>query len=125
MNIEHKPGVLCVIIGGNTPRGRSRCGQVVELVKLMYPGDTYRTGEVTGLQFNDTTPGWLVKGSFEDRPELYENNKPFAFYSQEYLLPIKDPDQDFVEDRKYKVVVTVNGVPVESYAPDEDNRLCI
>lgn len=117
MNIEHKPGVLCVIIGAKTDHGRKQIGKVVTLVKYMYFDERYRfaDGHVARLIGKEA---WLVAGDVS----CVEGQKGYAFYTQQHLMPIKDPDQDFVEDQKYKVVVTVNGHEIDSYAGDV--KLC-
>ncbi len=121
MNIEHKPGVLCLIIGARTEHGRKHIGKTVTLVKHLSENEF---GEHLGERFRCATgygDYWIVVGDVQSL-----NGRPgVAAIAQSHLMPIKDPDQDFVEDHKYKVVVTVNGVPVESYAPDEETRLCI
>lgn len=123
MNIEHKPGVLCLIISGITPKGKSNVGKTVELVKYLEPDHVHMVSDNSGLRNGDECAAWLVKGY--DIGEPGHPDHEYGLYGQSALLPIKDPDQDFVEDRKYKVVVTIDGVPVESYAPDEEIRLCI
>lgn len=127
--MKHAPGVLCIITGGNTPRGRERIGQTVELVKLMHKGEIYQTDPTSGMQYlgalsGGSIPGWLVKGKHVCSEDYYEANRDYCFYQQKYLMPISDPNQDSeFKNETYKVELTVSGQKIEGYAPDVGIRL--
>lgn len=104
MSIEHKPGVMCVVIGGLTDHGRKAIGQTVTLVRFMRFGEThvFEDGRGTCLLSN---AGWLVVG---DGVSCIEGDEGYAFYKQEHLMPIQDPDQPFKDVRKTVLHITVD-----------------
>ena len=97
MNIEHKPGVLCLIIRGVTEKGKANIGKIVELIQHLDPGDEYMISEFVGLRNADNKRAWLVKGDNLSEPS--DPNKSYGLYTQSALLPIQDPDQDFIEQK--------------------------
>lgn len=121
MNIEHKPGVICVVIGAMTEQGRRHIGKQVELVKTVMPQEEITFSKNQVIIFTGEKEGWLVKGKIVSSMAGING---FAFFQQRHLMPIKDPDQDFVEDQKYKLIATLDGKEIAQYARmvDYENR---
>lgn len=113
MNIEHKPGVVCVVIGAMTVEGRRHIGKEVELVQTVMPQEEIELPGNRVVIFTGERQGWLVKG---DIISSMAGLVGYAFFQQKHLLPIKDPDQDFVEDHQFKTLDSLVGKEVEKYA---------
>lgn len=104
MNIKHKPGVLCVVIGSMTVQGRRHIGKQVELVKTVMPGEETILPEGDIIIFTGERQAWLVKG---DIVSHMAKIKGYAFFQQRHLLPIKDPGQDFKDEHQHQLHITV------------------
>lgn len=105
MSIEHKPGVICVVIGSMTEQGRRHIGKQVELVKTVMPEEeiTFPKGEQ--VVYTGTRQSWLVKGNIVSSMAKVDG---YAFFQQRHLMPIQDPDQPFKDVRKTVLHITVD-----------------
>ncbi len=95
MNIEHKPGVLCVIVGARTEGGRKHIGKTVTLVKHLHEREVGRHLGATFMGVFGYQNYWIVVGDIESP----SGDKGVAAYAQCHLMPIKDPGQDFFEQK--------------------------
>lgn len=105
MSIEHRPGVICVVIGSMTEQGRRHIGKQVELVKTVMPEEEVSFPDGDRVTFAGKRQGWLVKGNIVSSMARV---KGYAFFQQRHLMPIQDPDQPFKDVRKTVLHITVD-----------------
>lgn len=96
-----KPGILAMIIGSRTDKGRVNIGKAVELFGLCLPGERFVnpvTGVVTQLPHEASYPLWLVTGDVV----AFDGRGGYAFVRAEHLMPL---DKPFIPQVKEKQAV--------------------
>jgi hypothetical protein len=87
-----RPGSLAMVIGAQTPAGRSNIGKAVELFGLFQPGETFLNpvnGVMTRMPLNITQPLWLVTGDVV----AFDRQSGFAFVRAGHLMPLQPDNQ--------------------------------
>lgn len=85
-----RPGSIAMVIGAQTPAGRSNIGKSVDLFGLFQPGETFLNpvnGVMTRMPMNITQPLWLVTGDVV----AFDGQSGFAFVRASHLMPLQ-PD---------------------------------
>lgn len=92
-----RPGSLAMVIGAQTPAGRSNIGKAVELFGLFQPGETFLNpvnGVMTRMPLNMPQALWLVTGEVV----AFDGQPGFAFVRGGHLMPLQ-PDSQPEETR--------------------------